>query len=181
MEVRTDTSSGQNRPMGVGNVTEAKGVGAATVMVVQYLKAYDGGRTHREIGVADMTVLPAIAVPGFCPDEQPKVKRQKRKPTVYKPEGPVQVKAAAPLNDEARLVEDLRKGWGKPKGWRRRAMREILGNHPALKSNRQQMTLAEIRQLEKEVALLQRYIADPNPNLRMAGSNSGAIHRGSIS
>ena len=42
VKVEADTSPGRNRPAGTGYVENARGVGAATILDVRYLKACDG-------------------------------------------------------------------------------------------------------------------------------------------
>jgi len=56
-KVVADTSPGTNRPEGCGCITSVRGFGAATLSDVQYDKAYDNERMHKNISAEHLTIF----------------------------------------------------------------------------------------------------------------------------
>ena len=147
VKVDEKTEAGYNRIEGYGYITEAFGAGAAAFYSVKFTPAYDGGRTHKQVRLGDLTCCSPF-------DEcLPENTKRVRKSAVPEPELVEEVPDdRLPIQKLCdALVLGARRG--KSKGWHRRSL--DLGNGRYLRDDEEQ-------QFKTELMILEQYLDEPS-------------------
>ena len=152
VRVCSRTDAGHNRPAGVGYVMKTSGVGAATIFDVRYNSAYDNGRLHRNICIGEITVVSLGSVLQTN-------KRTRECAKHFSPPTPAKKAKTFATTPEQRLVDDLKASARQKRGWRRAAMRMVLGLPPlsGKKLLTARMEHAEKQQILGEARLLESH------------------------
>ena len=145
VKVENSSSPRCYRPEGYGYVTATFGVGIAAYYSIKYTPAFDGGSTHKQVQLGDLT--PCSPFDEFLPPETKRARKSSAPEPELVEEAPDE---RLPIQ---KLCDALVLGTRKQKGWHRRTLG--LGNRRYLSADEEQ-------QLSTELMLLEQHLAEPS-------------------